>query len=120
MHDFCFGMEEEYFVVDRRTGSIKFNLPKEFMRGAKKKLGPNLMYELLQSQIEVATDPVNSSADARAQLHHFRTTLAELGRLIRLHFRTSSGLRERNATQRSSKTLEWLASRTPFAASMSM
>src|SRR3954469_3174574 len=79
MRDFRFGMEEEYFVVDRRTGSIKCILPKEFMRDAKKKLGPNLMYELLQSQIEVATDPVTSPADVRAQLHHFRTTLSELG-----------------------------------------
>src|SRR3954465_5740248 len=78
-HDFRFGMEEEYFVVDRRTGSIKSNLPKEFMRGAKKKLGPNLMYELLQSQIEVATDPTTIPADARSQLRHFRTTLAEQG-----------------------------------------
>src|SRR4051794_2412866 len=79
MHGFRFGMEEEYFVVDRRTGSIKGNLPKEFMRRAKKRLGPNVMYELLQSQIEVATDPFTSPADARAQLHHFRTTLSELG-----------------------------------------
>jgi carboxylate-amine ligase len=79
MHEFRFGMEEEYFVVDRRTGSIKCNLPREFMRDAKKKLGPKLMYELLQSQIEVATDPVTSPRDARAQLRHFRTTLAELG-----------------------------------------
>jgi carboxylate-amine ligase len=79
LHEFRFGMEEEYFVVDRRTGSIKGDLPKEFMRGAKKKLGPNLMYELLQSQIEVATDPVTSPADARGQLRHFRTTLSEMG-----------------------------------------
>src|SRR4051794_30730458 len=79
MHDFRFGMEEEYFIVDRQTGSIKSHLPKEFMRGAKKKLGPNLMYELLQSQIEVATDPITVRADARAQLRHCRTTLAEEG-----------------------------------------
>src|SRR3954465_9532391 len=80
VHECRFGMEEEYFVVDRRTGSIKSDVPKEFMRGAKKRLGPNLMYELLQSQIEVATDPIATPADARAQLRHFRTTLAELGR----------------------------------------
>jgi len=37
------------------------------------------MYELLESQIEVATDPVTSPADAKAQLHQFRTTLPEQG-----------------------------------------
>src|SRR5205085_912012 len=80
MHKFRFGMEEEYFVVDRRTGSVKCNLPKQFMRSAKRKLGTRVMYELLQSQIEVATDPFTSPADARAQLRHFRRTLAELGK----------------------------------------
>jgi len=79
VHSFRFGIEEEYFVVDRRTGSIKSSLPKEFMRSAKRRLGPSLMYEMLQSQIEVATAPVTSPADAKAQLHHFRTTLGELG-----------------------------------------
>jgi carboxylate-amine ligase len=79
MHEFRFGMEEEYFVVDRLSGGIKCSLPKTFMRNAKKRLGPNLMYELLQSQIETATDPVTSPADARSQLRHFRSSLAELG-----------------------------------------
>jgi len=84
MNEFRFGLEEEYFVVDRRTGSVKCNLPKQFMRGAKNKLGPSVMYELLQSQIEVATDPFTSPADARAQLHHYRRTLAELGQTCNL------------------------------------
>src|SRR5215218_5582224 len=79
MHEYRFGLEEEYFVVDRRTASTKCNLPKEFMSRAKKKLGPNLMYELLQSQIETATDPVTSPAQARAQLRRFRNCLAETG-----------------------------------------
>jgi hypothetical protein len=61
-------MEEDYFIVDRRNGSVKCHLPQDFMRGAKRKLGPNLMYELLQSQIEVATDPLTCPSDARAQL----------------------------------------------------
>jgi len=79
MHEFRFGMEEEYFVVDRQSGSLKSSLPKQFMRLAKRKLGPSVMYELLQSQIEVATDPFTSPAEARDQLLHFRRTLAELG-----------------------------------------
>src|SRR4051812_44366653 len=48
MHEFRFGMEEEYFVVDRQSGSLKSSLPKQFMRLAKRKLGPSVMYELLQ------------------------------------------------------------------------
>jgi len=80
MPDFQFGIEEEYFVVDRRSGRLKSRLSLPFMKVAKKKLGPNLMYELLQSQIEVATTPITSSEDARHQLKYFRATLADLGR----------------------------------------
>jgi len=80
MCDFRFGIEEEYFVVDRRTAAVRPRLSQPFMKTAKKKLGPSLMYELLQSQIEVATTPVNSSRDARQQLRYFRSTLAEIGR----------------------------------------
>jgi carboxylate-amine ligase len=79
MHRFRFGIEEEYFVVDRRTASIKCELPKGFMRAAGKKLGDQLMSELLQSQIEVATKPMSRPQEARDELLRFRSTLAEIG-----------------------------------------
>src|SRR3954453_21201935 len=79
MRDFRFGIEEEYFVVDRRTARVKSHLSQPFMSAAKKKLGPSLMYELLQSQIEVATTPVHCSRDAREQLMQFRSILSEAG-----------------------------------------
>lgn len=80
MQEYRFGIEEEYFVVNRRIGGVRRQLPLKFMRTAKKKLGSSLMYELLQSQIEVATSPVASSHDAREQLRYFRTILAEIGK----------------------------------------
>ena len=80
MRDFRLGIEEEYFVVDRRTARVKPQLSQPFMKAAKKKLGPSLMYELLQSQIEVATTPADCSRDARQQLQYFRGSLADLGR----------------------------------------
>src|SRR5215204_3691873 len=79
MHQFRFGIEEEYFVVDRRTASIKCELPKGFMKGAGKKLGDRLMSELLQSQIEVATKPMSRPHEARDELLRFRSILAEIG-----------------------------------------
>jgi len=59
---------------------VKPQLSQPFMKAAKKKLGPSLMYELLQSQIEVATTPADCSRDARQQLQYFRGSLADLGR----------------------------------------
>ena len=79
MCEFRFGIEEEYFVVDRRTASIKCELPAAFMKAAGKKLGRQLMTEILQSQIEVATPPMRRPQDARDELLRFRTTLAEVG-----------------------------------------
>ncbi|MCC6776256.1 MAG: carboxylate-amine ligase [Hyphomicrobiales bacterium] len=79
MSGFRFGIEEEYFVVHRRTASVNSSLSAPFMKAAKRKLGANLMYELLQSQIEVATEPVETAQAARQQLSYFRATLATIG-----------------------------------------
>jgi carboxylate-amine ligase len=78
-HPYSFGIEEEYFVVSRKTGNIKTELPAGFMKHAGKKLGSQLMHEILQSQIEVATKPALDHADAADQLRTFRTTLADVG-----------------------------------------
>jgi carboxylate-amine ligase len=78
-HPYSFGIEEEYFVVSRKTGNIKTELPAGFMKHAGKKLGSQLMHEILQSQIEVATKPALDPADATDQLRTFRTTLADVG-----------------------------------------
>jgi glutamate---cysteine ligase / carboxylate-amine ligase len=80
MFEFRFGIEEEYFIVRRRTASVVSRLSEPFIRKAKKELGANLMLELLQSQIEVATTPVNCSRAARLQLTNFRSILSEIGR----------------------------------------
>jgi carboxylate-amine ligase len=77
--DFKFGIEEEYFVVDRRSGALRCELPKAFMIAAQKRLGDRLMYEILQSQIEVATPPLTQPAEARRDLQHYRSLLAAVG-----------------------------------------
>src|SRR4051794_34537923 len=78
-HPYTFGIEEEYFVVSRKSGNIKTELPAAFMKQAGRKLGAHLMQEILQSQIEVATRPMLDPADAAAELRAFRTTLADIG-----------------------------------------
>jgi len=75
MSEFRFGIEEEYFIVDRRTGGIICELPEAFMTAAWRRLGDHLMNEILQSQIEVATSPARQAAEAP-----FRSALAEVGR----------------------------------------
>ena len=50
MHSYRFGIEEEYFVVNRKTGALRSEMPREFLNAAQKQLGPHLMKELLQSK----------------------------------------------------------------------
>jgi glutamate---cysteine ligase / carboxylate-amine ligase len=76
---YSFGIEEEYFVVGRRTGNIKAELSQAFMRAASKELGSHLTKELLQSQIEVVTRPLVDAEQARQDLFLFRKTLADVG-----------------------------------------
>ncbi|MBV9347394.1 MAG: carboxylate-amine ligase [Pseudolabrys sp.] len=70
------GMEEEYFVFDRRTRKAVGKLDAKFLADAKKALGDRVMTEMLQSQIEVVTPVCTSMAQARAYLAEYRTTLA--------------------------------------------
>jgi glutamate---cysteine ligase / carboxylate-amine ligase len=77
--DYSFGIEEEYFIIGRRTGNIKAELSQAFMKAASKELGSQLTKELLQSQIEVVTRPLLHAEQARQDLLLFRKTLADVG-----------------------------------------
>lgn len=81
METFSFGIEEEYFLTDRSRGAVRNEMPPRFMKGLTSRLGSRqVMHELLQSQIEVCTRPVTSSADAREQLMSMRSIITEHGK----------------------------------------
>ena len=75
---YAFGIEEEYFVFRRKTGDAQDSMSSLFFESAKQALGERVTRELLQSQIEVATTPCSTSADARDQLMECRNTLQDL------------------------------------------
>jgi glutamate---cysteine ligase / carboxylate-amine ligase len=77
MTSYRFGIEEEYFISDLRTRTVRNRMSKRFFRACKKELGDAVMNEMLQSQIEVATTPCATMSEARTQLHRFRRRLAE-------------------------------------------
>jgi carboxylate-amine ligase len=80
MHRYRFGIEEEYFLVNRQSAAPRSELPKAYMTAAQKRLDERLTTEILQSQIEVATPPLTNSADALAELARYRSVLAEVGK----------------------------------------
>ncbi len=74
---YTLGMEEEYFVFDAKTRRAARRMNKNFLKSAGAALGDRVMTEMLQSQIEVATPPCESMAEARAHLSRYRHALAE-------------------------------------------
>ena len=73
-----FGIEEEYFLADAATRGTP-RRTKPFHEAVRARL-PAVERELLVAQVEVASEPTDSPAAARAQLQHLRAGLAEAGR----------------------------------------
>jgi len=72
------GIEEEYLLVDRETRDLCAEPPPSMMQDCEKRLTGQVSPEFLQAQIEVETRVCGSIAEARADLSHLRTTVAEV------------------------------------------
>jgi carboxylate-amine ligase len=73
---FTFGIEEEYFLVDAATKRAACGVPRAFFEAAKAATGGLCSTEFLQPQVEVATAPHTSTADARSELRDLRQRVA--------------------------------------------
>ena len=76
--EYKFGIEEEYFLVDAETKSVAREMPPGFLEKVKSVTGGQVMGEMLQSQIEVATAPHHNIADARTELRFLRQTVSNI------------------------------------------
>ena len=76
--EYKFGIEEEYFLVDAETKSVAREMPPAFLEKLKSVTDGQAMGEMLQSQLEVATAPHTSIADARTELRFLRQTVANI------------------------------------------
>ena len=54
--EYSFGIEEEYFLADRRTLEVAIETPDALFESANWSTGGQAMREMLQSQLEVATN----------------------------------------------------------------
>ncbi len=78
-----FGIEEEFFLADATTRNTPGKSAKAFHSDVHQRL-PDAERELMQSQIEIASKPTESFAEARSTLSALRGTLAEIGRTHRI------------------------------------
>src|ERR1041384_6890621 len=76
--EYRFGIEEEYFLVDAETKSVAREMPDAFITQLKAMTGGQVKGEMLQSQLEVATAPHTSIAEARTELRFLRQTVANV------------------------------------------
>ncbi|HMN46163.1 MAG TPA: carboxylate-amine ligase [Povalibacter sp.] len=75
---YTFGIEEEYFLALAADGSLAPCIPDHFLARAHARLGDAVTSELLQSQIEIASPVLSSMREAREQLMHLRSALAQM------------------------------------------
>ncbi len=74
---FSIGIEEEYLLVDAKTRALCSRPPREFMEKCQEKLGPKVVHEFLQSQVEIGTRVCQTIDEAREDLLHLRKTVAD-------------------------------------------
>ncbi|MFC7398191.1 carboxylate-amine ligase [Chelatococcus sp. GCM10030263] len=75
---FGFGIEEEYFLADARTKRAAFETPDHLFTHANVATEGRIAREFLQNQVEVATPPYATMAEARAELSYIRSVLATM------------------------------------------
>jgi glutamate---cysteine ligase / carboxylate-amine ligase len=73
---FQFGIEEEYFLSDAKTGEVAAETPDALFKDADRCTAGHIGREFLQAQIEVATEPHCGSDQARLELLRLRQNAA--------------------------------------------
>jgi glutamate---cysteine ligase / carboxylate-amine ligase len=76
--EYSFGIEEEYFLADATTLEVAIRTPDKLFETANWTTGGQAMREMLQAQLEVATNVHLDTGDAREELKFLRR---EVGRV---------------------------------------
>jgi glutamate---cysteine ligase / carboxylate-amine ligase len=74
--EYSFGIEEEYFLADASTLDVAIQTPNELFEAANWSTGGQAMREMLQSQLEVATNIHFDARDATEELKFLRREVA--------------------------------------------
>lgn len=76
--EYSFGIEEEYFLVDAQTRDVAIRTPDDLFEAANWSTGGQAMREMLQAQLEVATNVHVDVGDAREELKFLRREVASV------------------------------------------
>ena len=76
--EYSFGIEEEYFLADAADLEVAVRTPNELFEAANWSTGGQAMREMLQAQLEVATNVHLDPRDAREELKFLRREVASV------------------------------------------
>src|SRR3954464_15858770 len=76
--EYSFGIEEEYFLADERSLEVAVQTPNELFEAANWSTGGQAMREMLQAQLEVATNVHLNTRDALEELRFLRREVANV------------------------------------------
>jgi glutamate---cysteine ligase / carboxylate-amine ligase len=76
--EYSFGIEEEYFLADKRTLDVAVETPNELFEAANWSTGGQAMREMLQSQLEVVSNIHVDVGDTREELCFLRREVARV------------------------------------------
>jgi len=76
LNEYSFGIEEEYFLADAATLEVATRTPDQLFEAANWSTGGQAMREMLQAQLEVATNIHLDARDARQELKFLRREVA--------------------------------------------
>src|SRR4051812_639547 len=82
--EYSFGIEEEYFLADATTLEVATQTPNELFEAANWSTGGQAMREMLQAQLEIATNVHLDAVDAREELKFLRREVAAVAAQYRL------------------------------------
>lgn len=77
-HEYTFGIEEEFFLVNARSRNVVTHTPARLIARCRQRFGAQVTQEMLQSQIESTTAICRTADEAHAELCGLRRGLAEL------------------------------------------
>jgi carboxylate-amine ligase len=75
---FSIGIEEEFWLVDRESRDLATDPAAGFLKDCKDALGDQVSSEFMRCQVETGTKVCNSASEARDQLTHMRSTVADI------------------------------------------
>lgn len=81
---YTFGIEEEFFLADARSGAAVARVPRRFFKACRSRIGEAVTHELMQSQVEIASPVFTDTTTALGEMMRLRRGVADVAQAMGL------------------------------------